>query len=96
MSVRNIDDLFALFRKHKVFERFFIQRIGVFGSLARGEQFNDIDLLIEDDLDYKALLELKNQIEALTGYKVDVVQRKYAEPVILHRALKEARYATAA
>ena len=50
MSVRNIDDLFALFRKHKVFERFFIQRIGVFGSLARGEQFNDIDLLIEDDL----------------------------------------------
>ncbi len=94
-SIHTADDLFTLFKKHGFFERFGVERIGIFGSLARGEKFNDIDLLIDEDLGYKKLLELKNVLEEQTGYKVDVIQKKYAEPVILHRALKEVRYAAA-
>lgn len=75
-------------------ERYGIKHIGVFGSMARGEKFNDIDLLVEDDVSYTTLIELKQYLEARTGYKVDVLQKKFAEPIILHRALKEVhRYA---
>ncbi len=95
ISINNADDLFLLFRKNHFFERFGLKKIGLFGSMARGEKFKDIDLLIEEDLDYKELLELRTQLEAQTGYKVDIVQKKYAEPVILLRALKEIRYAAA-
>jgi hypothetical protein len=94
-SIHNADDLFLILRDNHIFERFGIKKLGVFGSLARGERFNDIDLLIEDDLDYKSLLELKVLLESQTGYKVDLLQKKYAEPVILHRALKDIRYAAA-
>jgi uncharacterized protein len=93
--IRQADDLFHLFREEHLFERFGLQKVGVFGSLARGERFNDIDILIEDEVDYKNLVELKKVLEEETGYKVDIMQRKYAEPVILFRALKEIRYAAA-
>lgn len=94
--VKNTADLFALLRREKILERFRLKHIGVFGSMARGERFNDIDLLVEDDVDYKTLIELKQYLEALTGHKIDVLQRQFAEPVILHRALKEVcRYAAA-
>lgn len=67
----------------------------MFGSMARGEKFDDIDVIIEEDLDYKKLLDFKTQLKAQTSYKVDIVQKKYAEPIILHRALKKFRYAAA-
>lgn len=94
-TIQNADDLFLLLKTNRFFERFGLKKIGLFGSLARGEKFNDIDLLIEDDLDYKKLLELKELLEERTGYKVDIVQKKYAEPVILHRALKDIQYVAA-
>jgi predicted nucleotidyltransferase len=94
-TIHNSDDLFLFFRQHDLFKRFHLKKIGVFGSFARGEKFKDIDLLVEDDIDYRQLLELKQLIEIETGFKVDIVQRKYAEPVILYRALKEVKYAAA-
>lgn len=75
-------------------EQFGLQAVGVFGSLVRDEVFNDIDLLVEDDVSYHTLIELKHYLEEKTGYRVDVVQRKYAEPLIINRALSEVkRYA---
>ena len=94
-TINQPEDLFLLFKKENLFERFGLKKVGLFGSLARGEKFNDIDLLIEEDLNYQKLLELKTVLEAQTGYKVDIVQRQYAEPVILYRALKDIRYAAA-
>lgn len=94
-AVKNINDLFSLFREQDIFRRYGIHRIGVFGSLARGEQFNDIDLFIEEEIDYRQLLQLKTVLEDHTGVPVDIMQKKCAEPVILYRALKDMQYASA-
>lgn len=93
MNIHNAEDLFTLFKQNHFLERFGIKKIGLIGSLARGEKFHDIDLLIDEDLHYKKLLELKEFLEKETGYKVDILQKKYADPIILHRALKDVRYA---
>ena len=84
-----------MLERENVFQQFGLKRIGLFGSLARGEAFQDIDILVEEPLEYRQLLLLKALLETKTGYRVDVVQKKYAEPVILHRAMKEMLYAAA-
>lgn len=83
-------------RKQKLFERYGFSRIGVFGSFARGEQFRDVDLLIEERLEYDKRLELKKLLEEQLKVPVDIVVRDFAEPIILHRALKDIKYATKA
>jgi uncharacterized protein len=93
--IRKAEDLFQLLKEEQLLEQFGLKRVGLFGSLARGEQFNDIDLLVEEEADYRDLLEFKKILEIKTGYKVDIVQRQFAEPVILYRALKDVRYAIA-
>lgn len=92
-GIANINDLFLLFKDKDIFDQFGLHKIGVFGSLARGEHFNDIDLFIEEEIDFKKLLRLKKMLEKETGFPVDIMQKKYAEPVILYRALKDMRYA---
>lgn len=94
-TVKNINDLLVIFRENDFFTQFKIKRIGIFGSFARGEQFRDIDLFIEEDIDPLQLLELKTKLESKTGIRFDIMQKKYAEPVILYRALKDMKYATA-
>jgi len=94
-TVKNINDLVVIFNQHDLFRLYGLKRIGVFGSFARGEKFNDIDLFIEDDIEYKQVLKLKELLEKKTGLQVDIMQKKYAEPVILYRALKDMRYAAA-
>ena len=92
-TILNINDLFLLFRQKDVFRQYGLKRIGVFGSFVRGEQFNDIDLFIEDELSFKEVIQLKVLLEMETGIPFDIMQKKYAEPVILHRALKDMQYA---
>ena len=94
-AVKNISDLYILFNEMNLFREYNIKRIGVFGSFARGEQFNDIDLFIEDDLNFQQLIQLRNLLEKETGIPFDIMKKKYAEPVILYRALKDMQYAAA-
>ena len=94
-TVQNINDLFLLFSQKDLFRQYGLKRIGVFGSFARGEQFKDIDLFIEEDIGYREVLHLKNLLENETGLPVDIMQKKHAEPVILYRALKDMKYAAA-
>ena len=94
-TVKNINDLYTLFTEKNLFREYNINRIGVFGSFARGEKFNDIDLFIEDDLNFQQLIQLKSLLETETGIPFDIMQKKYAEPVILYRALKDMQYAAA-
>ena len=94
-AVKNINDLYILFNEMNLFREYNIKRIGVFGSFARGEQFNDIDLFIEDDLNFQQLIQLRNLLEKETGIPFDIMKKKYAEPVILYRALKDMQYAAA-
>ncbi len=81
--------------QEQIFQRFGITRMGVFGSLARGEKnIRDIDILIEDENpDFKKLIGFKTYLEAALGMKVDVVVKKFADPVILYRAMKDIKYA---
>ena len=94
-TVKDINDLIVIFKQHDLFRLFGLKRIGVFGSFARGENFKDIDLFIEEDIEYKQVLKLKELLEKKTELPVDIMQKKYAEPVILYRALKDMQYAAA-
>jgi len=94
-TVKNMDDLFLLLRQKNFFKEFGIKRVGVFGSMARGEQFHDIDLYIEEEMGLQQAFQLKKRLEAASGMTVDIMLKQYAEPVILYRALKDMKYASA-
>ena len=53
-----------------------ISRMGIFGSVARGEQRegSDVDICVEIDRpSIFTLVHIKEELEKLTNYKVDVV-----------------------
>lgn len=83
------------FRENDLFSRFNLKRIGLFGSYARNEEdANDIDILIEEDIEPEKLIELKELLEKTFQKKIDMVLKKFANPIILHRAKKDMQYAT--
>jgi len=96
MLVKNnqISELENTMIQNNMFEKFKLNRIGVFGSTARGEVSNDIDILIEDNVDYHSLSELKNELQRLMNKRIDIVIARYANPIVLYRAKKEIIYVT--
>ena len=94
-KVTGIKELFSLFDAMGVYQTYGIKKVGVFVSFARGEAFRDIDLYIEEDLHYSQVQEMKQKLEAETGIHFDIMMKKNAEPVILYRAFKDMKYATA-
>ncbi|GAB3719402.1 hypothetical protein GCM10028816_04350 [Spirosoma lituiforme] len=62
----------------------------------RGEFYQDIDLLIDDKIPYKQLIALRDALQADLQVPIDLMLQEYAEPIILHRALADVRYATQA
>ncbi len=88
-------ELFRLFQDMDIYKRYGIKKLGVFGSFARGESFHDIDIYVEEELVCQQVVDLKNSREKETGITFDIVVKKNAEPVILHRAFKDMKYATA-
>jgi len=93
--VKELEELFSLFDEMGLYKTYGIKKVGVFGSFARGEAFHDIDLFIEEDLDFRQVQDMKNKLETQTGIPFDIMVKKNAEPVILHRAFKDMQYATA-
>lgn len=80
-------------KKNNILKKYQLKRIGIFGSLARGEKYNDIDLYIDkDDFNTSYLPELKESIEKITNKRVDVMLKKYANPIVLYRAKKDMIY----
>jgi predicted nucleotidyltransferase len=94
MTLHSLKDLELYFRKEKIFDLLNVNRIGVFGSFTRNEAFNDIDLMIEDDVKPEALIVFANKLKNEIKIPVDVVLSKYAEPIILYRAKQDMKYAT--
>lgn len=80
-------------------DRFHIERIGFFGSFARGEQNSksDLDLLVEFEENTPDLYELKIQIKEFfrthLGIEVDICREKYIKPRIKQAILKDTIYA---
>ena len=94
----NIDTLNALeqaIKNEKILKKHNLDKIGIFGSFARGENANDIDFYIDlDNYNLKNLISLKNDLEEITEKEVDIMLKKYANPIVLHRAQKDMIYVT--
>lgn len=88
----SVDDLQTLLKQQKLLQKFAISRLGVFGSFARNEPARDIDLLIEDDLSLEAALQFKQCLEEVIDNNLDVMLKSWANPIVLHRAMKDIRY----
>ncbi|MGL4934497.1 MAG: nucleotidyltransferase family protein [Cetobacterium sp.] len=80
-------------KKENIFEKYNIEKIGIFGSIARGEDGNDIDILV-DDTDFKKWIKLKEELEPIIKVNLDIMIEKYANPIVLMRAKKEIVYVT--
>lgn len=75
-----------------------MKKIGVFGSIARGEQHDqsDIDLIVEfenntPDL-YTIKQRLKNEIQSRFNLPVDICREKYINQIFKKQILSEAKY----
>ena len=74
-------------------------KIGIFGSIARGEQNekSDIDLIVEfkdntPDL-YTIKQQLKNEIQSKFNLPVDICREKYIKSIFKNQILTEVKYA---
>ena len=94
MKPSSVNELEFYFRKEKIFDLLEIDKIGVFGSFARNEAFNDIDLIIEDNVKTEAIIYLSEKLKNDIQTPVDIILSKYVEPIILHRAKQDMKYAT--
>ena len=91
---KRISELEDIMVQNNLFKKFSLSKLGIFGSTARGEVSNDIDILIEDNVDYRSLSILRDELQRLTNKRIDIVIAKYANPIVLHRARKEIIYVT--
>ncbi|TGM35448.1 nucleotidyltransferase family protein [Leptospira biflexa] len=93
VTVKNISEFQVFLKKSKLLTKYNLDKLGVFGSFARKDSnFHDIDILVEKDIDFQSALSLKEELERNLNLKVDLVLKKYANPIILYRANKEMIY----
>lgn len=96
--MRNTSDYTAILQKYMAenSSRYGITRMGIFGSVARGEQRDnsDVDVCIEGNLKGMfALSGLKSELEAILGCSVDVVRlREKMDPFFRNEILKDVIY----
>jgi predicted nucleotidyltransferase len=95
MNIETINALEKAIKNENLLKKHHLERIGVFGSFARGEKANDIDFYIDsENYNVKNLIDLKNDLEKITEKEVDIMLKKYANPIILYRAEKDMKYVT--
>jgi len=97
--MKNKDEYLSLLRqfKQEYSSEYGIECIGIFGSVARGEQTenSDIDIYYEGkSLGLKSLVEFPMQLEKFLGAPVDVV-RKHSNlrPSFVKRIMRDIVYA---
>lgn len=87
----------AALKKHKPIlkEKFYVEKIGVFGSYIKGKDTpeSDVDILVEINgpigWDF---IELKEYLENIIGKKVDLVSIKALKPQLKKDILNEVIY----
>jgi predicted nucleotidyltransferase len=90
--LNTVNELQTLLKQCQLLQQFAISRLGVFGSFARNEPAQDIDLLIEDDMTLETALQFKQSLENLVDNRLDIMLKNWANPIVLHRAMKDIRY----
>jgi predicted nucleotidyltransferase len=80
--------------KPRLKKRFKVETIDIFGSYARGEQTSDsdIDILVtySEGADLLLVAGLRRYLRRKLHIKVDVISKKYLNPVIKDHVLNEA------
>ena len=95
MNIDTINALEKAIKDENLLEKHNLERIGIFGSFVRGEKANDIDFYIDsENYNIKNLIGLKHDLENITEKKIDIMIKKYANPIILYRAEKDMKYVT--
>jgi predicted nucleotidyltransferase len=90
---------YLISNKKRLEEEYHLVKIGVFGSIARGEQneLSDIDLIVEFKNNtanlYTLKQKLKNEIQSEFNLPVDICREKYIKPVFKQQILSEVKYA---
>jgi predicted nucleotidyltransferase len=82
-------------QKKKFQEEYAVEKIGLFGSYARGEarEDSDIDIFVQMKPDLFKLVELKQQIEEDLSKRVDIIrEHKHIKPLLLQMIQKEIKY----
>jgi predicted nucleotidyltransferase len=84
--------------KERLFNEFQLEKIGIFGSTARGEQDenSDVDLIVEfcentPDL-FTKKNKLRKEIENIFNVPVDICREKYIKPYFKNQILAETIY----
>src|SRR3989339_1434931 len=75
---------------------FGVKRLGLFGSVARGEatEVSDLDFLVElEKKTFDVYMDLKDFLEEIFGCKVDLVMKEALKPRLREPILKETVYA---
>ena len=78
-------------------DKYKVSRIGIFGSMARGEakETSDIDILVEfsEPVGMFHFFELKEFLESILGKKIDLVTKNALKPAIKDSIINEVIYA---
>jgi uncharacterized protein len=96
-----LDDVLGYLRQNRRYlqSRYHVKRIGVFGSLARGEptERSDIDLIVELEENTPDIHRVKDELRDFVGKpfgrRVDIAREKYLRPYAREQILAEAVYA---
>lgn len=81
--------------KPVLYDKFYIENLGLFGSYVRGEneKNSDIDILIEYDenkpFSLFTIIELEDFLTKLFNMKIDVVNKKSIKPELKDNIMKE-------
>ena len=96
--MRTLEDVMAYLResRSRFWECYGVRRIGVFGSVARGEatENSDLDVLVDMvDPSFDHYMDLKFEIEDALGMEVDLVLAETAKERIRPALEREVAYA---
>ena len=92
MQPLTIQDIQNYFNEHDLFNKYGLTKLGVFGSFARGEKFNDIDLYVEDDIELRKAAELKLLLQNNYDLQIDLVLKSKENKLIKKKKKKDMKY----
>ncbi|HEY5220867.1 MAG TPA: nucleotidyltransferase family protein [Candidatus Paceibacterota bacterium] len=77
-------------------DKYLVKEIGIFGSVARGEQtaVSDVDVLVEfsEPVGFFTFLDLESFLSKTFGKKVDLATKRALKPAVKDQILKDAVY----
>jgi hypothetical protein len=96
--MKSFDEINGILHDHmpELKNQFGLARIGIFGSVVRGEQqsASDVDILVDfaRPVGFLGFMRLERRLQELLGARVDLVSSKALKPYIGRRILDEVRY----